>query len=958
MGLSCPLCLLAVVVAFALGCGAFGAIMLDRVRSVQQAEFAAGHIADLAANRTADQLRRISADLDAVAAASQAGAPDPASLARVDRAIAQRRGMSPDMLGLVLIDGTGRVIAGALTPGARPATLPPGCVGNLSLDPGAVTMRPAMLARDGADPAGVICILRGIEAGNHAATVLELVGDDLFQAEYADLSPGPHSMIALLNEAGRRLATVGTFGRRVPTTMQSVAWRELLRGGTPALGEGIAEARRIDGPIHGVVVVAIADADALAAWWARAGLLGSSALIVIAFVALAVLGARRVDLRELLRLEGIAALAAELQGVCDSAVLTRRIVDTALELVPCQEVPEPAPASPPPAAPPIPYAPMSPPGRPMVLSVVESNLVRIGPVLLRRRGGRYFSAADLACLRALVAVAQGGLGTATALHAAANEVRHFRELAEQNRLDAETAQIEMSDAVITLDTHWRFVGSNRNADRLLGEHADDLRHRPIWEVFPELVGTVFETECRRAMQDGHPVSFDLRWLRSDVWLSVNAYPRMPGLAIYLQDISRHVVIDDKLRQSAKMEAIGRLTGAIAHDFNNLLTVILGNVETLDLELPESGEIRDMLEQIRRAAENAAGLTRQLLAFARRQSLAPADVDVARLVRGLDGLLRHTLGAAFTLDIRCPAALWLARIDPIQLEGAIVSLAHNARDAMPAGGRLTIEAANLAIRKPDADQFGEIRPGNYVALSVSDTGSGISPDVLDKVFDPFFSTKSASRGAGLGLSMVYGFVTQSGGHVRIASEPGRGTTVRLYLPSVGGKAGLPAAAASADGAHPGATPPGHPGAGNPGAGHPGGSHPTGGHQAGGHQGGRERILVVEDAEMVRDYATGVLTGLGYDVGAAADGRAALQMLDGGFNPDMLLTDVLLPDDLDGIALASQVRARRPGIAVAYMSGYVENGDTYQGQLDPQENLLLKPFARAALAAMVRRQLDHS
>jgi CheY-like chemotaxis protein len=247
--------------------------------------------------------------------------------------------------------------------------------------------------------------------------------------------------------------------------------------------------------------------------------------------------------------------------------------------------------------------------------------------------------------------------------------------------------------------------------------------------------------------------------------------------------------------------------------------------------------------------------------------------------------------------------------------------------MPHGGRLTIESANLAIRKPDADQFGEIKPGNYVAVSITDTGTGIAADVMDKVFDPFFSTKPAARGAGLGLSMVYGFITQSGGHVRLSSGPGRGTTVRLYLPSVG----APKAVMS---------PP-------PQAGIP--SRPE-------LPGGREQILVVEDAAMVRDYTTSVLTSLGYDVAAAEDGRSALALLDTGMRPDMLLTDVLLPDGMDGIALAAEIRQRRPGIAMLYMSGYVENVDAFQGQLDPHANLLLKPFARSALASMVRRQLD--
>jgi PAS domain S-box-containing protein len=507
----------------------------------------------------------------------------------------------------------------------------------------------------------------------------------------------------------------------------------------------------------------------------------------------------------------------------------------------------------------------------------------------------------------------------------------LREAAERHRQTAEAVLLEMPDATFTLDGDWRIVSTNRNADKLFGEYAEDIRGRVIWDVFPELEGTIFETECRRTIEGQHSSEFEMKWLRTETWLMANVHPRGAGLVVYLQDISRQVATDDKLRQAAKMEAIGRLTGGIAHDFNNLLTVILGNVEMLDMELPETGEAREMHDQIRRAAQSAAELTHQLLAFARRQPLSPSEVDVSRLVVGLDGLLRRTLGAAVTLDIRCSPSLWRARVDSTQLENAIVNLAINARDAIPSGrgGRLAIEATNIAIRKPDTDQFGELRPGNYVVISVSDNGSGIPRELLGKVFEPFFTTKPAGRGTGLGLAMVYGFVTQSGGHVRIVSDEGRGTTVRLYLPGLGEprvEAAVPVAPARVI------------------------EEPAAPEARG------ERILVVEDSEMVRGYTRNVLAGLGYDVTSAADGAEALALLDRGLRPDLLLTDVLLPNGMDGLAVAEQVLRRLPGLPVIYMSGYVENIDIHKSKLEPQVNLLLKPFRRAALALMVRARLD--
>ncbi len=488
----------------------------------------------------------------------------------------------------------------------------------------------------------------------------------------------------------------------------------------------------------------------------------------------------------------------------------------------------------------------------------------------------------------------------------------------------------MPIATFTLDRDWRFVATNRNADRLFGEYAEDIRGRVIWDVFPELEGSAFETECRRVAQDRHKAEFELKWLRTEAWLMVHAHPRPDGIVVYLQDIGRQVAIDDKLRQAAMMEAIGRLTGGIAHDFNNLLTVILGNSEMLDADLPATGEVREMHNQIKRAAQNAAELTHQLLAFARRQPLSPQEVDVGRLIVGLDGFLRSALGAAVQLDIRAAPSLWHARVDKTQLESAILNLALNARDAIPPGrgGRLVIEAANLANRKPDVDQFGELRPGNYVVISVTDNGTGIPREIIAKVFEPFFTTKPAGRGTGLGLSMVYGFATQSGGHARIVSDDGRDHG-----------ADLPARAGRGRGGEaPAATQP---------AARPAGPAPMAGGKA-------EKILIVEDSGHGAQPRPVGADEPGLRGGHREDGPEALALLDKGLKLDLLLTDIPLPNGMDGLAVAEQALRRMPALPVLYVRLCREHRPA-EIALDPQTNLLLKPFRRASLAAMVRAWL---
>ncbi|TXL68776.1 PAS domain-containing hybrid sensor histidine kinase/response regulator [Zeimonas arvi] len=390
----------------------------------------------------------------------------------------------------------------------------------------------------------------------------------------------------------------------------------------------------------------------------------------------------------------------------------------------------------------------------------------------------------------------------------------------------------------------------------------------------------------------------------------------------MTDITERRELDERLRQSQRLEAIGQLTGGIAHDFNNLLTVIIGNSEMLCEELADQPSRKQLADMTAAAAERGAELTNRLLAFARRQPLEPRPIDVNRLVAGMDGLLRRTLSEDIEIEFVRAAGLWIAEVDGAQLESALLNLVINARDAMPDGGRLTIETGNASLDEEYAAMHGELVPGQYVMVSVSDTGTGMPPDVVARAFDPFFTTKEAGKGSGLGLSMVYGFVKQSGGHVRIYSEQGEGTTARLYLPRV--KAGSIDQPAPARGA--------------------------------GVIGGGEHILVVEDDDLVREHLIAQLRGLGYRVTGASAGRAALAELERNADIDLLFTDVVMPGGMNGRQLADTARARWPALKVLFTSGYTENAIVHHGRLDRGVHLLSKPYRRGELAAKLRRVLD--
>ncbi|NYS26580.1 PAS domain S-box protein [Rhodobacteraceae bacterium 2376] len=396
--------------------------------------------------------------------------------------------------------------------------------------------------------------------------------------------------------------------------------------------------------------------------------------------------------------------------------------------------------------------------------------------------------------------------------------------------------------------------------------------------------------------------------------------RMLGSMI---DVTSQREMENRLRQSQKLEAVGQLTGGVAHDFNNLLTVILGNAELLASELGDQAQLRALAEMTATAAERGAELTNRLLAFSRKQALDPRVLDVSGQVQSMEDLLRRALPESIDIRIVRAAGLWQAEIDASQLEAALLNLALNARDAMPDGGHLTIEMANAALDDDYVTTEPGLAPGQYVKISVTDTGEGMAPEVLDHVFEPFFTTKEVGKGSGLGLSMVHGFVKQSRGHVRVYSEPGEGTCVKLYFPRSDGMDAQP----ESDSA---------------------GSQIVG---------GGESILVVEDDPMVREHLVASLIGLGYKVEAAETGPQALELLQDLPGLDLLFTDIVLPGGMSGRNLADEARALRPTLKVLFTSGYSENAIAHHGRLDPGVELLSKPYRREQLATKVRKVLDN-
>ena len=496
-------------------------------------------------------------------------------------------------------------------------------------------------------------------------------------------------------------------------------------------------------------------------------------------------------------------------------------------------------------------------------------------------------------------------------------------------------------AICMLDQEGRVTTWNDGAQRVTGYSADEIVGQSIARFYLEAERTagVPLQALATARSTGRYAAEGWR-LRKDgtrFWAAVTINPlRDPsgaliGYAKITHDVTERRQAEEALEetraalaQAQKLDAIGQLTGGVAHDFNNLLTAILGGVELLE-HRPQAmePESADLLAMIRRASERGATLTQRLLAFSRKQTLTPQPTDLNRLVAGLSDLLRRTLGEHIQIETVLAGGLWITRIDRNQMESSLLNLAVNARDAMPEGGKLTIETGNTYLDAEYAAAHTEVTAGQYVLVAVTDSGTGMSEEVLAHAFDPFFTTKEMGRGTGLGLSQVHGFVKQSGGHVKLYSETGRGTTVKIYLPRL---IAAEAPAIVAPRAAPATLPE-----------------------------GTETVLVVEDDDDVRTYSVNTLRILGYHVIDAADGLTALRLVEEQPGIALLFTDVGLPG-MNGRQLADAARQRNPALQVLFTTGYARNAIVHHGILDIGVHLLPKPFTITDLAKTLRGLLD--
>jgi len=488
----------------------------------------------------------------------------------------------------------------------------------------------------------------------------------------------------------------------------------------------------------------------------------------------------------------------------------------------------------------------------------------------------------------------------------------------------------VAEAVIATDLEGNIIFWNRFAEELYGWRADEAIGRPVGglttadhslaDVAPLFArargGQTWSGELDARRRDGtvFPVRLTTSPIRDDAGGVV-------GVVGVSSDLTARRELEDRLRHAHRMESIGSLAGGVAHDFNNLLTVITGNVELALHGLPEDDARRGELVEIHRAAERAASLTQQLLAFSRKQVVRPQVVDLNAVLRDTEKMLRRLLGEHIVLELRLGARLGSVRADPAQLEQVVVNLAVNGRDAMPHGGRLTLETAAAELDAASGRLPPEVAAGEFVVLSVSDTGVGMDEATRQRIFDPFFTTKGPGEGTGLGLATVYGIVQQNGGLIEVETAPGAGATFRVLLPRVDEEAGAAVATAPAR-----------------------------------QERGRETILLVEDETSLRQLFVRTLSASGYTVLAAGRPQEALDLARSHDGPiDLLLTDIVLPE-MNGAALAEKLAPLRPETRVIYMSGYAESTIVHRGVLVAGARLLSKPFTIAALGRAVRETLD--
>jgi PAS domain S-box-containing protein len=510
----------------------------------------------------------------------------------------------------------------------------------------------------------------------------------------------------------------------------------------------------------------------------------------------------------------------------------------------------------------------------------------------------------------------------------------LRESEEQFRL---LVQSVTDYAIYMLDASGHVASWNAGAQHIKGYAPEEIIGRHFSEFYTEadraagLPRTGLETATRigRWEHEGQRVRKNggVFWAHVVIHAIRDEAGKLLGFAKVTRDITERREAEAALQaahesmiRSQKLEAIGQLTGGVAHDFNNLLQVISGNLQLLSKDIAGNARAEMRVQTALAGVARGSKLASQLLAFARRQPLEPRVVNLGRLIKNMDEMLRRALGGEIEVETVVAGGLWNSLVDPAQLENAVLNLAINARDAMDSEGRLTIEASNAFLDDEYVRQHDELSAGQYVMIAVTDTGTGIPPDILERVYEPFFTTKAEDKGTGLGLAMVYGFLKQSGGHVKIYSEVGAGTTVKLYFPRVVANEDTLVEAPSGE-----------------------------------IKGGEETVLVVEDDDEVREVAVSMLTELGYRVVKARDAASALVVVDSGIPIDLIFTDVMMPGTLRSPDLARKAKERLPNVAVLFTSGYTQNAIVHGGRLDPGVELLAKPYTREALARKIRHVL---
>ena len=497
------------------------------------------------------------------------------------------------------------------------------------------------------------------------------------------------------------------------------------------------------------------------------------------------------------------------------------------------------------------------------------------------------------------------------------------------------------DPIAAIDTHFRVIALNsayaRSFERYFGrpikigdELNDALSGQPefkpvalsVWQR--ALDGEIVEVpRSGEADHDGAYFDVKFRPLHDRAGRRIGAFQYSRDVTLQVEAYRQMKAAQSLLDRAQKMEALGHLTGGVAHDFNNLLQVISGNLQLLRKDVLGSDKAERRVENALAGVARGSKLASQLLAFGRRQPLEPKVVNLGRLLNGMDDMLRRTLGEEVELETVFSGGLWNSLVDPSQIENAVLNLAINARDAMNGRGRLTLEAGNAVLDEAYARRHADVEPGQYVMVAVTDTGGGISPEILEKVCEPFFSTKAEGSGTGLGLSMVHGLVKQSGGHIKIYSEVGEGTTVKLYLPRAVQAEDVWGEPETQD-----------------------------------VRGGDETILVVEDDEEVRETAVALLSDLGYRVLKAPDAASGLAVVESGIHIDLLFTDVVMPGPVRSPELARRAKDIKPGLGVLFTSGYTQNAIVHGGRLDSGVELLPKPYTREALARKIRHVLGNS